>query len=391
MNQEFRLAKGWAIFAWIILPVFMVLVGALGVMPFFKDEFNWVLAIILVPISLLLEFVGIMAIMELIKGKLIISNDRITIVEAFKTKTLLFTDIKGYRQIQGYLTFFPIDQQKKKIKANTYYGNSARLLAWVYQNFKDLDHEETINDEQEIFKNEEYGRTSKERKNKLKKAKKITKILNISAWVVAAFLWFYPEFYKIQIMLCALIPIIGLIVMNRSKGLIRLDEKTNSARPNILSTVFIPSLALLIRSSKDCEIFDYSNFWNYAIVICLILFIMVVKELKENYNFKQGTTYVALIGFLMFGAMYTYGLIITSNLAFNDNEPSAYKTEVLEKRISTGKHTSYYLKIDKWGPQNEIEEVSVSKSMYEKKKIGDSAIVYFNTGALDIPYYMVVD
>ncbi|MCB9051662.1 MAG: hypothetical protein H6556_19685 [Lewinellaceae bacterium] len=141
----------------------------------------------------------------------------------------------------------------------------------------------------------------------------------------------------------------------------------------------------------DFTIFDYSNFWKPAIVIFFVFGLLVLKGSKVEYNFKKGVTYLAILGMLMFGGMYAYGLLITTNVVFDESQPTVYKAVVLDKHTSSGKTTTYYLKLSEWGPQKEIDDVSVARDIYKSKEIGDSAIVYFNNGLYKIPYYIVIE
>lgn len=390
MKKEYRIAKGWKIFIWICLPLFMGLFGWLGVMPYTEDNFDLTLALILTPISLGLEFLMILGLIDTIKSKLIIEKEQIINVGVFKTKELDFDNIKGFKVDQNYLHFLPKNKRDKKIKVSTYVGRFGELREWCEQQFANLDIEEFVNEENEILENEEFGRTQEERDYRFTKAKKTTKTINTISWIVALSTWFYPHFYEIQIVLCGLLPIVGLIIYRTSNGLIRLDEKPNSAYPNILSTLYIPSCALMIRALMDFTIFDYSNIWKPALAIFVLFSLIVLKGAKVEYNFKKGVTYLAIFGMLMFGGMYAYGLLITTNVVFDESQPSAYKAEILDKRISSGKTTTYYFELSKWGPKTEIDDVSVSKEIYNSREIGDSAVVYFNHGLYKIPYYFVI-
>lgn len=68
MEQEYRIAKGWAIFVWIILPFFMILLGVLGFMPFQEEELNLKLVLILTPILVGLEFLMVLGLIDIVKG-----------------------------------------------------------------------------------------------------------------------------------------------------------------------------------------------------------------------------------------------------------------------------------------------------------------------------------
>ncbi|WP_183822356.1 hypothetical protein [Algibacter amylolyticus] len=390
MRKEYRIAKGWEIFIWICLPLLMILFLYLGIMPYLEEKVNVTLAIILTPFALGLEFLLILGLIDTRKNKLIIEKERIISIGVFKTKSLLIKNIKGFKVDKNYLFYFSKNENEKKIKVSRYVGGFGELLSWSQQFFDDLDVEEFKNDEQEILENRAYGMTPKERTDNLLKAKKTTNIINVISWIVALSTWFYPKYYQIQIILCGMLPIIGLIIFKTSKGLIRLDEKPNSPYPNIHSTLIIPSLTLLIRALTDFQILDYSGLWVPVSTLVLVIGYIFMNDAYVHYNFKKGSTYLTLLGVFMLGSSYAYGLIITTNGAFEEADPMVYDVGILSKRISKGKTTSYYLELEKWGPQNEIDEVSVSKNIYNSKKVGDKAVVYFNTGLYKIPYFFVI-
>jgi len=292
MKKEYRIAKGWEIFIWICLPLLMILFGWLGIMPYTEEKFNLTLALILTPIALGLEFLMILGLIDTRKNKLIIEKDKIINIGIFKTKKLNIDNVKGFKVNKNYLSFFSKNKRDKKIKVSTYVGRFGELLSWSEQQFNNLDLDEFVSEEKEILENKEFGRTQEEREDSLVKAKKTTKIINTISWIVALSTWFYPHFYQIQIILCAILPIIGLFIYKTSKGLIRLDEKPNSPYPNIHSTLIIPSLTLLIRALVDFTIFDYSNLWSLILTIIAVFGVLILKDSNVQYDFKKGLTYL---------------------------------------------------------------------------------------------------
>ena len=95
-----------------------------------------------------------------------------------------------------------------------------------------------------------------------------------------------------------------------------------------------------------------------ALAIFVLLSILLFKGAKVEYNFKKGVTYLAIFGIFMLTGMYTYGLLISTNALFDNSKPTVYKAKILNKRISSGKTTTYYLELDKWGLQKEVDDVS---------------------------------
>jgi hypothetical protein len=88
--------------------------------------------------------------------------------------------------------------------------------------------------------------------------------------------------------------------------------------------------------------------------------------------------------------MYAYGFIITTNSVFDTAQPEYYKAKILDKRISSGKSTSYYFELSSWGPQSQNDEVMVNRELYNEKEVGDSALIYFSEGFYKIPYFIVI-
>lgn len=268
-------------------------------------------------------------------------------------------------------------------------SNFYELSTWVEINFKNLDKITFENQENEIYRNSDFGLNKKQRKVNLAKAKKYTKIINTISWIIGISTWLTPIFYNFQIMLCASLPILGLVIHKSSKGLIRLDEAPNSPYPNIHSTLIIPSLILLIRALEDFIILNYSIFLNLFLLISIIFSVAILKNLSLKYSLKKTITYVTFLGVLIISGSYTYGIITITNAIFSSNTPVKHKVVILDKRISSGKNTSYYLKLDKWGTHDKIDEISVNKKLYDTKKIGSSINVFSKIGVYNIPFYYI--
>lgn len=390
MKQEYGYAKGWRIFLGVLLPACMIGFGYLAVMPFINNSGTGA-KIFLPLLAIGLEFLMVLGLIDLFKGKLIVEKDKITSVGVFKTRTLKLSEIKGFKKDDNYLYFVPADKKLKQIKVSTYVGGFRKLTYWTEEKFENLDFIEVLKDEQEILSNEDFGNTVEEREELLKKAKKVTRVINTISWISAISLWFLPYFYNIQVILCAALPIIGFAVYKHFKGIIRIDDKPNSAHPNLLSTFFIPSCVLMLRALMDFNVFEYENLWKPVTVIFASLAFLLIKDPNARYNFSKAATYFTILGMLLFGGMYAYGFIITSNSIFDPSQPEYYKAKILDKRISSGKHRTCYLKLSDWGPQKETEEVAVDHSLYNEKEVGDSALIYYNQGFYRIPYYLVVE
>ncbi len=388
--REYKIAKGWAIFIWILGPGLIALFGFSGIMPFLAEDINFILALILTPISIGMIILMVFGLIEVYKGRLLIENDRLVSIGAFKTKELKFDEIKGYTVNEQYIFVEPKTKEKKRIKISQYFGGYQEIIFWLSSKYENLDIVNAQAEEQEILNDETIGWSRDIREVKLLNARKISRIINWLGGISFVWTLFYPEPYDLAVLSALVIPIIALISVKLSGGLIRIDKKNGSAYPSTIYAFIFPSLGLMVRSLFDYDIFDYSNVWLKAVLVTVaFLFILLVKQKEITFKKKQDFLTVSSMMMLLFA--YGFGAVIYLNCNLDKSEPQHYSATILDKRISTGKHTSYYLKLTAWGQQKEIDEVSVGKGLYNRVEINNEINIYFRNGLLEIPWFIVTD
>ncbi len=388
--KEYKIAKGWAIFIWIMAPVLIGLFGFLGVMPFIADEINLTLVLILTPISICMVVLMVFGLIDVYKGRFIIQEDKLISIGVFKNKELKHDEIKGYTVNEQYIFVEPNIKEKKRIKISQYIGGYNEILLWLSNNFLDLNIVNTQVEEHEILNDESLGWTKEVREERLLNARKISKVINWLGGLSFAWTLFYPKPYDYAVLSALIIPIIALIAVKLSGGLIRIDQKNGSAYPSTIYALIFPSMGLMVRAFFDYDIFDYSNVWlKAALVTITFIFILLINQKEITFRKKQD--FLTISSLLMFLFAYGFGAVIYLNCNLDKSEPEHYTATILDKRISTGKHTSYYLKLTSWGKQEEIDEVSVSKGLYKRVDIDNEINIYFRNGKLEIPWFIVTD
>jgi hypothetical protein len=116
-----------------------------------------------------------------------------------------------------------------------------------------------------------------------------------------------------------------------------------------------------------------------------VLSIVSTKELK----FRKPQEFFTALFILLFFFGYGYGAVVTTNCYYDESIPDHQQAEIINKRISSGKTTSYYFELTPWQDQKESLEYSVSKDLYNQLEIGDSVNVYLKTGLYNIPWVIV--
>jgi len=281
-------------------------------------------------------------------------------------------------------------KEKKRIKISQYTGGYQEILSWLSSKYENLDVKNAQAEEQEILNDENIGWTRGIREEKLSNARKISRIINWLGGISFAWTIFYPKPYDFAVLSAVIVPIIALIAVKLSGGLIRIDQKNGSAYPSTIYAFIFPSLGLMVRSFFDYNIFDYSNVWFTAVLI-IAAFLFIILQKQKEITFKKKQDFLTVSSLILFLFAYGFGATIYLNCNLDKSEPQHFTATILDKRISTGKHTSYYLKLTAWGQQHEIDEVSVSKGLYNRVDIDNEINIYFRNGKLDIPWFIVTD
>lgn len=387
--KEYKIAKGWAIFIYILGPLFIVLFSWIFIQSFTTGDFtsnaNW----ILIPVSIAMIALMLVGIIEAYKGRLLIYEDRMVSIGTFSTRELKFNEIKGFTTDANYIFIKPYDKQKKQIKISRYIGEYHELLAWLSKTFTDLEEQIVCEEKQAILNDEDYGWTEEIREKNLMKAQRTSRIINWTAGVVMVWILFNPTPYPYSIMVAMIIPIVALLTLKLSSGLIRVDEREGGVYPSVAYAFILPSCGLTVRAF-DYEIFDYSNVWPVTLVITLSFLALLLIKQKEI-TFKKVYDYFFTLLVAVFLFAYSFGTVIHLNCYYDDSETQCFTARVLEKRVSSGKMKRSYLKLSAWGKQEEIEEISIDKDFYKRVEIGDEVNIHLFKGKLDIPWIYVTD
>lgn len=388
--KEYKIAKGWSIFIYILAPLLFVLFGWALTQIFpagdFTPHWRW----IYFPLSIFMMIIILIGVIDTYKSRLIIEEDKIISKSALSNRELRFEEIKGYRFNDQYIFIEPFDREQKKIKISQYVGGYKEILNWVSQTFPDLDEQTAKEEEEGILGDENLGHTKESRAEKLLKARHRARVLNIAGGAVGAWVFFYPSPYQISLLVAIILPIIVLLVSKFSDGLIRMKEIKKSAYPHVVFAFIFPAMAMVLRALLDYNILDFSRVWPLTILLTIVLS-LVLSYKQTEFSFRKNEDIFYLIFLMLFFFAYSYGAVIHVNCYYDDSQPEHYTTTVLDKKISTGKTTTYQLKLAPWQKQAEAEEIDVSKDLYDRTETSDEIGIDIRKGKLHIPWIMVTD
>jgi hypothetical protein len=385
----YRISKKWRIFFFILLPSLIGLMTGLMVYAFIGNDVKGIaVRIVLFLMGLGFDMFLTYALFSMAKYRIEVFAEKIVETGVFKKKEIFLRDIEGFRIVPTqYINQVQFIRRGtgKKISMSLMMYDSNGFLQWLNGSLRNLDAEEYEKEVKTILTNEELGITEQQRADAFERARKYASILNYIS--IAAMLWVLikPQPYEIAIWTVILLPIIVLASSRLFSDIIRFDGPKKSVYPTIAGPFLMPGIALSLRAFLDWNILSWHNFWMpfAGIVVtlsCLVLFSF--KEVRKKYG--------QAIGMIAFCAIYGYGATISLNGITDKSRPACYSAAVIDKRVSTGKTTSYYLKLTPWGPRNTGKEVDVSKDVYHSVGINDSVSIYVKNGAMKIPWFFVM-
>jgi hypothetical protein len=385
-TQEFTISKKWRILLCILFTVSLIPAIGMGLVPFLDESPTNSGMYVLVIMSVCLSAFLIYALIATIKEKLIIGKGKFCYVMPIGQRELPFIYVKGYSKIKDNIIIHPTSKNFKKIKLSTYLGRATELEQFIAQNFTDLDSQALKEDQENILQNSLYGVTEEERISTLDKTKTLCKYINGIGFAISAWMLFCPTPYLLALAVGILYPLIVLTIA-RLNTLIRIDEIKNSAHPSIISGFITPTFALMLRALLDFHIFRISNLWPPVIAgfVCLLLFMITAEHIFSAAK-KNVLSGISLLFFLF---LFTAAACTLANCVLDNSPVQVYETKVLNKSITRGKSTIYYLKLDKWGPQTTVGDESVSESFYNRIQPGNTLSVYYRKGFFKAPWYII--
>jgi hypothetical protein len=376
MEKEYRISFGTKIFYGILAVGIFIFSLFLLSKPISKNSF-----IILVPLSFVI--VSILIISNFIRRKISISENSILYVNLFSTKQLNFSAIKGYRLNNKIIKIEPILKNDEILTIGNYidFKNSAEISEWLFNNFKDLDALDLETEHQKLLKDITLGFSENEREEKIQEAKKISNAYNIVGTILG-FLMIFSN-VKFSIIILLIIPLIGIVFLYNYELIKLISNQKRSVYGHIFIGFFTTCLFLILKS-LEFKLLSLENLWLPSITICLLTFaILYFKGINKSGESVIGQTIFIIIVSIFYG----FGSIRAVNCEFDKSQQFIYSATVIDRHVSYGKKTNYYIKLSTWGPQNKEENEKVSETMYYNTIIGERVNVKYKKGLFQIPWF----
>ncbi|MCO5142997.1 MAG: hypothetical protein M9962_07910, partial [Oligoflexia bacterium] len=138
------------------------------------------------------------------------------------------------------------------------------------------------------------------------------------------------------------------------------------------------------------EYVDYTKLWmpvSFFTAIILFLFYksgIPLFDKKKNPPILLKVFLVATAIGLTAGVSYTYITIL--NTYFDRSKVVWHQSKIIEKTKTTGKTSSWYIKVEKWGTFDEPKKHKISREKWNHLTEGDLVQIGVSSGFLGFPW-----
>ena len=385
-RYEYRIAKRWRRFVYITTPPLLLLLVGVPAWEWWEHtaSLSALLAYSVLPGALALVFLYGLA--EVLKGRIIIDNQRIIQVTSYNTVSLAFEEIKGYQVSRNYLRLLPADIRKPTIRISLLTEQLDEIFDWVADYYPNLNDAPAAGNP--VTEPAPFAEPTKAY-FQLAEAYQTAQLLNRASWVVAAGLLFYPKPYTILVTAGLLLPLAAIAAQWVYAGLLQPDEPDNSKTPSLGVALIVPAVGLFVRMMLDAELVRTAPIqpWAYSIGggFAVLLLVACRKQLVG----KQGDAGQAIIIFTA-ALLYGYSAPVAYNVAFDTSQPTHHTSVVLSKYLNSDELPGFTARVQAWGPFPQPVAVHVGRAHYRQLTAGTRIRIRLMQGRLGLPWFVVV-
>lgn len=333
---------------------------------------------------------GVIVFLLALRSRLILDGSRIEVRSALRTFTADRNGIKGLRRISnryGNWTRIYLEGHGGAFNVSDSFRDNGELNEWL-EGLPDLDEREAAEIKQEV--SDQYSRwgtgsSEAESLNAFKQAKTWAVVLSVAAGLAAIAVVFvtYPPLHTAAIALLVFFPPFGIFLLHRFPLLFTMFKRKSDPRADLGVVAMLPGFGMLLSDKNDPTHLVDPFRLTYWIVIILVCFLAALVRVAWENPSRWG----AVFGLLVFGGMYSFGVINATNTVLDRSGAQPYRTRVLRMYETHGRSTSSHLRLARWGPLAYSEDVVVPKRIYEQLNVGDQICIGLHPGFLHAPWY----
>jgi hypothetical protein len=271
----------------------------------------------------------------------------------------------------------------KPLSVNFLFERDAALDAWL-ASVPDLDAVDRAGAEAALLASAELGGDEEARRAALARSHRAAKVLKGVAVVASGWGLLFPRPYPVAMAALAAIPLATIALVLAGRGRYAVEENRNEVRPGVAVPILAPGGVLMLRALLDYQVVDVWRVLGWTAAGAVALTALLVRgDAALRRRWFVPVLLLALV------APYPWGALNAADVLLDRAPAEVHEVPVLHKHVSSGKHTSYDLRLPPWGPVAEAQEVDVGEELYGAVEVGDVVCAHLRPGALGARWYVV--
>jgi len=390
--RTYRTSRGYRIFL-SLLGVLIMVPACLGIWYFGTGHETQGArdTVMMVSVCFLFVLLGAYLIGSLLRFQVTLRADAIEVQNCFTSRTLPRAEIEGFRilptQYVATMVLIPRESHQKKLKFSQMLRTDDAFKEW-FAGLRNLDTAELAESkaqlEADLSAEPSAGPTTEVAADRLAQAKKVANAATVAAFAAMVWGWFFPRPYPVVIAVLGALPLVAIVLLARSRGIYQIEGRRNDAHPSLAVVFLLPTVTLALRAIQDVQLLEWKPLLSRVILGALVLTAIIARS-DRGLRVRYGV----ILLFFVFSAVYAYGAIVQANALLDNSAPQTYEVVVTGKHVTTGRSTTYYLRLAAWGPQTDASDVTVGRRLYNVIEPGQTVCADLRAGALRIPWYTV--
>ena len=338
-----------------------------------------------------LFFAGISYIFYRMATKTLLSFDgtSISVCSGFATRSALLAEVAGWRRGEKDTIKLELNSGERSLTIPGNLEQPDEVRNWVKESFTDIEAQLSRDVTEEVIHDERYGLTEADRSRRLRQARKIASYSTLASPVLIFWMFIGPRRIDPLMIVLLAIPLAAVLLTGYYKGILRLYVSKSKPYPSLLF-VFIFAIGAALFGVFGYDIYRIDGRAVKLALVLTLLVTIVWAAICRTAAAGEKNLFAVYTGMLLLAGVYSFTALIFSNCAYDRNQPEVLRVAVDGKHTSSGKTTSYFIKLSPWGRFSNGNNVKVSRSYYRVVNIGDSVTVYLHPGKWGIQWYEVM-
>lgn len=345
-------------------------------------------------IMLFLLLMFVVLVINTLASKIVFHRDRIERVNLLGSKSIAIRDILGYRRgNKGLIVLCSTASEGKGFQIPGAYAYDETFKAWL-NGLRNLDDEDAKAAELQIEKDERYGVTPEDRRQKVAWLRRVSMLSALGMMAVMIWAIVYPRPGWLAAGLPIVLPWVAIAAVASSRGMLcffELDKVEAKKKGNLSTVITMPALTMYFMLTMPGNgLPQLPQEWKVLIVPAVVggllismLMLTVSKPVKSS----------AAVWLLTMPCMVLYSgeTLAMMNGLLDIANPKFYHLVVQRKHNTTGKGATYWF--ETIGRSDEHYDgptsLQVSPRLYRRERVNDTVCVSVHPGAFHWRWHSV--